>query len=522
MQLVQRWEKVDKDGDDVLSQSEFAQLMKIHGGKVAPLPSKSFSEVDADSDSNVSKTEAQKAGMTLLVQLWNEADREGENVLGNREFSDFMRQHGSNTGDMQSQKASESSTSSSKKMQREPPESGPGSNSEALQKKFSKADVDSDKHLSETEASKAGMTQLLDQWDQADSNNNGTLSLSEFVAFMEKRETRANLQKTFSQADANDDKQVTQEEARKAGLTKLLQQWGKADKDYNGTLSQSEFSQSMKRPREKVGSAMVIGKGQFRSPETVLWDDQADVYLVSNINGKLTGRDDNGFISRVSPDGTILDLKWIDGAKPEVVLHGPKGMLFHGKFLIVADVGGVRFFERATGKPVHSIVISDSYMLNDLAVGSDGKIYVSDTGSKVAEPPGAIYQLAEGTGPVTIAKGHDFDRPDGLLAHGGGLLVAPFAAHAKELYTLAFDGERAPFASLPQPKLDGLFRLPDDSLLVTSWKGKTVYRVKDGQVNTVAKGIQSPAQVGYDEKRGRMLVPSLRENRVLVYPLKIK
>src|SRR5262245_10177215 len=58
----------------------------------------------------------------------------------------------------------------------------------------------------------------------------------------------------------------------------------------------------------------------FQTPESVLYDADNDVYLVSNINGKPLDADDNGFISKVSPDGKITELKWIDGAKDNVKL----------------------------------------------------------------------------------------------------------------------------------------------------------------------------------------------------------
>src|SRR2546428_5464953 len=70
--------------------------------------------------------------------------------------------------------------------------------------------------------------------------------------------------------------------------------------------------------------------GGFQTPESILYEPRSDVYLVSNINGDPTASDGNGFISRVAPDGRILELKWIDGAKPGVRLNGPKGMAAAG------------------------------------------------------------------------------------------------------------------------------------------------------------------------------------------------
>ncbi|HSN57605.1 MAG TPA: hypothetical protein VLT32_23245, partial [Candidatus Sulfomarinibacteraceae bacterium] len=58
----------------------------------------------------------------------------------------------------------------------------------------------------------------------------------------------------------------------------------------------------------------------FATPESVLHEPVSDVYLVSNINGSPTGVDGNGFISRLAPDGAVLELKWIDGEAEGVTL----------------------------------------------------------------------------------------------------------------------------------------------------------------------------------------------------------
>jgi hypothetical protein len=76
----------------------------------------------------------------------------------------------------------------------------------------------------------------------------------------------------------------------------------------------------------------------WQTPESVLYDAESDVYLVSNINGTPLEADDNGFISKVTPDGKITELKWIDGAKDTIKLNAPKGMAISGGVLYVADI----------------------------------------------------------------------------------------------------------------------------------------------------------------------------------------
>ena len=71
---------------------------------------------------------------------------------------------------------------------------------------------------------------------------------------------------------------------------------------------------------------------------------------MANINGAAAEKDGNGFISRVSPQGVVLDLKWIDGASPGVTLHAPKGMAIVADTLFVTDIDCIRRFHRVTGR----------------------------------------------------------------------------------------------------------------------------------------------------------------------------
>ena len=53
---------------------------------------KSFARVDQDGDDNISKTEAQEAGLDQLVRDWSRADKDHDDVLDHGEFSSFTEQ----------------------------------------------------------------------------------------------------------------------------------------------------------------------------------------------------------------------------------------------------------------------------------------------------------------------------------------------------------------------------------------------------------------------------------------------
>src|SRR5438132_2766970 len=267
---------------------------------------------------------------------------------------------------------------------------------------------------------------------------------------------------------------------------------------------------------------VTINQG-LQTPESVLWDPQQDVYFISNINGQPLAADNNGYISRVNPDTMQVEVKWVEGGvKPGVTLNAPKGMAIVGDTLYVADITSVRKFDRKSGAPRGEIKIPGSTFLNDVA--SDGiAVYVSDSGLKAGaggnfEPTGsdAIWKISRDK-PQKIASGDDLKRPNGLEAKGGKLWVVSFGAN--ELYQIDH-GKKTNVSTLPKGSVDGLVLLDDGSFLVSSWDGKAVYRgPAAGPFQTVLDNVNAPADIGYDSKRNRLLVPHFMDSIVTIHPL---
>ena len=204
----------------------------------------------------------------------------------------------------------------------------------------------------------------------------------------------------------------------------------------------------------------------FSVPESVYWDPAGDYYLVSNINGTPTDADGNGFVSKVATDGTIVDLKWIDGATEGVTLSAPKGITTFGDTLYVTDITAVRTFDRRTGAPTGSIEIPGSLFLNDPAAAPDGTVYVSDMMTQ------KIHRIAP-DGTVTVyASGDQLGKPNGVAVDANGKVFV-CAMAAPEVYGLTPDGKKDPVWKVPAGGLDGLV-LTDAGALVSSWQTETI------------------------------------------------
>src|SRR6266436_770250 len=134
-------------------------------------------------------------------------------------------------------------------------------------------------------------------------------------------------------------------------------------------------------PPSPAATKVAVVEG-FLTPESVLHDPVQDIYFVSNINGSPTAKDNNGFISRVRPDGAIENLKFIEGGRAGVTLNAPKGLAVLGDTLWVADIDVIRAFNARTGTPLDSVKFDSAgaVFLNDIAIATTGAIYITDTG----------------------------------------------------------------------------------------------------------------------------------------------
>jgi hypothetical protein len=266
------------------------------------------------------------------------------------------------------------------------------------------------------------------------------------------------------------------------------------------------------------GAVATITK--LRGPESVLHDPQQDVYFISNLNGGLLVVDNNGFISRVNAKDMKVDLEWIKAGKNGVRLDAPKGMAIVGDTLYVSDIGTVRMFDRRTGMPKGDIALPGTTLVNDLA--TDGRsVWVTDTG--LAAGPGetfletgtdAIWKI-DGTHAAKIASGAALAHPNGIDLVDGVLRVASFGR--PEIYELA-DGKVRNRVELPSAQIDGLVHLDDGTMIASTWEGDAILREsQDGRFTSILAGIDSPADLGYDRARHRLLVPISPLNQVTVH-----
>src|SRR2546429_5204362 len=92
-------------------------------------------------------------------------------------------------------------------------------------------------------------------------------------------------------------------------------------------------------PASPAATKVAVVEG-FLTPESVLHDPVQDIYFVSNINGGPTTKDNNGFISRVRPDGAVENLKFIEGGHGGVTVTAPNRRAIRGSTSSVSGLHG--------------------------------------------------------------------------------------------------------------------------------------------------------------------------------------
>ena len=263
----------------------------------------------------------------------------------------------------------------------------------------------------------------------------------------------------------------------------------------------------------------VIVVDAFTAPEAVRYDPAQDVYFVSNFgDGSLAAKDDNGFISRMRPDGSIENLRWIAGGSGGVTLHSPRGMTVVGDTLWVADADAVRGFHRVTGAPLRVADFSaiDVGFLNDVAPAPDGTLYITDTGRN------RIYRVR---GDIAIAVGDTaLGAPNGITwdAANRRFIVVPYGgAHAIRAWTPDGAGQ-SDIGTSPGARFDGVEVLPGGRVLVASQADSSLHLFAGGTGRAILHASGPPADIAVDTRRNRVAIPIIRLNRVEIWTLPVR
>ena len=254
----------------------------------------------------------------------------------------------------------------------------------------------------------------------------------------------------------------------------------------------------------------------LNEPESAVYDKKTNAIYVSSINGNPLELDNNGYISKLSVSGQILEKKWITG------LDGPKGLAVFKNFLYVSDINKIWKISLKNKKKT-KFKVNDAGFLNDVVVDKNGDVYMSDMFKN------RIYRLKENK--INIWKQSELlNSPNGLLIEGNNLIISTWGK-IKEGFQTEIKGKlikvnlrtreiKKFFSTRPIGNLDGIVFNKNNGYLVTDWiSGKLLTVNKKGIVVESKKINKGAADLEILMHKNLILIPMMQNNNLSAFQI---
>lgn len=255
----------------------------------------------------------------------------------------------------------------------------------------------------------------------------------------------------------------------------------------------------------------------FIAPESVVADTTRHELYVSNMGAhEKDSPPGDGFISRVSADGKMLQQKWVTG------LDNPKGLALANGRLYAGDDKDLVEIDIAAGKIINRYTPEDGPGgFNDCTADPAGNVYVC-SGRLLT-----IFRLHQGkfepwlkldrskTGSLNGLHAEK----DRLLLGGWSIRDASGQEQVGHISTVAYsDKAVGRIGTQPICHIDGLEPDGVGGYTVTDWMTGDVLHVSaDGKPEPIMKLVQGSADHTYLIDKQEMIVPLMKDNVLRAY-----
>ena len=233
-------------------------------------------------------------------------------------------------------------------------------------------------------------------------------------------------------------------------------------------------------------------EGDYKSPESVVYDAARNVLYVSNVAGY--EENGEGYLSAVTLSGDVKTFRWLEG------LNAPTGMAVTGDTLFIVDFNRLVEIDIPTAQ-IRAVYHSpeESPGLNDVAISSAGEVYVT------ASFLSAVFRLEDGA-LKPWAKDKSLEYANGVYASDDCLYVAAYHLRCIDYETgrISAIGNDADLVDLESIESDGA-----GAFFVSQIGERPILRVTpEGEVSTLLERQIFTADMEFIQETSMLVAPS--------------
>ena len=235
----------------------------------------------------------------------------------------------------------------------------------------------------------------------------------------------------------------------------------------------------------------------LNKPESVAYDAANNRFLISNVgNGSIVAMDEEGNFSKFM----------------HKQFEAPKGIIAQGDLLYVTDPTAIHIVSMSEAKILQTIPIQNAQGLNDIAIGEQGKLYITDSANNAI----FIYDTTNDkqeqlTSPLLNSpNGIVYDKPRWQM------FVVNNSKHSPILSLNVLDNSFSIFKDTIYSNLDGIAIDDLGRIFFSSWAEETIIEIPQEQNRflTDLKGYKGAADIYYHLPTNELIVPMLKANRI--------
>ena len=252
------------------------------------------------------------------------------------------------------------------------------------------------------------------------------------------------------------------------------------------------------------------------TPESAYVDSASGFLFISQVVGQPNQKDGMGHIVKATLDGKVVSANWVTG------LNAPKGLRSYRGTLWTADIDELIGIDIASGKITSRVKPEGAQFLNDVAVGPEGTVYVSDMMLS------RIYAVKDGKASI-FGDGPEMEWPNGLVVDGSRLVVGAWGKPEPDFSTkvhghiFALDlktKKKTLITPNPAGNIDGIESDGKGGFIATDYlAGKLLHVSAKGEVKTIRTFMQGTADLAFVPASRLAIIPHMNENKVAAWTI---